>query len=330
MNQSTTETTALATVDVSSGSQMPANLMMNPQLMQQMMMVANAMSEATIAVPVHFRGKPGDCLAVVMQAMQWNMNPFAVAQKTHVVNGQLGYEAQLVHAVLQATGAIEGTFSYEYKGTGNATECRVGAVCRGDKALTWNEWLSAASVTTKNSPLWKTNVPQQMGYLQVKNWARAYKPGAILGVYTDDELRAVEDPAAPTERHMGPVDEVKQDKPAAPAKPGYTPEQFEANMVVWRKVLASKRKTVEEVLATVATVASLTPEQEAAIRALAPTTIDAGTGEIVMTYAEVANKLNRATNIEELAVAGSLIGAVERSQQQELSDLYDRRALELR
>jgi type II secretory pathway pseudopilin PulG len=48
--------------------------------------------------------------------------------------------------------------------------------------------LNSDSVTTKNSPLWKTNVKQQMGYLQVKNWARLYCPAAILGVYTADEL----------------------------------------------------------------------------------------------------------------------------------------------
>ena len=40
------------------------------------------------------------------------MNPFAVAQKTHVVNGSLGYEAQLVNAVVQASGAIDGRFHY--------------------------------------------------------------------------------------------------------------------------------------------------------------------------------------------------------------------------
>jgi hypothetical protein len=37
-----------------------------------------------------------------MQAAQWGMNPFAVAQKTHVVNGTLGYEAQLVNAVVSS------------------------------------------------------------------------------------------------------------------------------------------------------------------------------------------------------------------------------------
>jgi hypothetical protein len=166
-------------------------LLMDFEKIRAMQDLAKIMAEAKVTVPAHLAGKAGDCLAVVMQATQWGMNPFAVAQKTHVVNGTLGYEAQLVNAVVQASGAIVGRFHYEYQGEGANVACRVGAVIRGEKEITWNEFLSAATVTTKNSPLWKTNPKQQLGYLQVKNWARAYAPGAILGVYSDDELEAM-------------------------------------------------------------------------------------------------------------------------------------------
>jgi hypothetical protein len=39
-----------------------------------------------------------------------------VAQKTHLVNGVLGYEAQLVNAVISSSNAIVGRFHYEYEG----------------------------------------------------------------------------------------------------------------------------------------------------------------------------------------------------------------------
>nr|WP_308736935.1 recombinase RecT [Salmonella enterica] len=58
------------------------------------------MADSQVTVPAHLAGKPADCMAIVMQAMQWGMNPYAVAQKTHLVNGVLGYEAQLVNAVI--------------------------------------------------------------------------------------------------------------------------------------------------------------------------------------------------------------------------------------
>lgn len=161
----------------------------SPEGMDRLVRFATLMADSKATVPVHLAGKPADCLAVTMQAAQWGMNPFAVAQKTHIVNGTLGYEAQLVNAVVQRSGAIKGRFHYEYKGEGSSLECRVGAVIRGEQEITWNEWLCISSVTTKNSPLWKTNPKQQFGYLQVKNWARAHTPGAILGVYTPDELQ---------------------------------------------------------------------------------------------------------------------------------------------
>lgn len=166
-----------------------SGLVLDTRNMESMMRAAELMAAGRATVPKHLQGNPADCMAIIMQAMQWNMNPFVVAQKTHLVNGQLGYEAQLVNAVVQASGAIKGRFHYEYTGEGNGLKCRVGAVLAGETEITWNEWLSAGDVTTKNSPLWKTNPRQQLGYLQLKNWTRAYTPGALLGVYTVDELQ---------------------------------------------------------------------------------------------------------------------------------------------
>ena len=176
----------------SAGQQMTAGeLMMNPAIMEALYKFATVMADSKFTVPKHLQGNVGDCLAVAMQATLWGMHPFTVAQKTHQVGGTLGYEAQLVNAVVELSGAIVGGFEYEFKGSGPNVECRVGAIRRGRSEITWGEWLSAATVTTKNSPLWKTNPKQQMGYLQVKNWARLYAPGAILGVYTPDELEAI-------------------------------------------------------------------------------------------------------------------------------------------
>lgn len=150
--------------------------------------IAKLMAAGHSTVPKHLQGNVTDCFAIAMQAHMWGMNAFNVAQKTHVVNGILGYEAQLVNAVVSSCGAIEGRFHYEYRGDGNKLECRVGAKITGESDVAWGEWLSIDTVKVKNSPLWATNPKQQMGYLQVKNWARAFVPGALMGVYSDDEL----------------------------------------------------------------------------------------------------------------------------------------------
>ena len=201
MNELMMQQTAAA-VAMSTGS-----MLSNVALMESLHRFAVLMSESRVTVPMHLHGNVPDCMAVAMQAVRWGMDPFVVAQKTHVVSGRMGYEAQLVNAVVQSSGAIRGAFSYEFKGQGPAMECRVGAVLAGEQDVTWGEWLKSSEVQTKNSPLWKVNPKQQMGYLQVKNWARLYCPGAILGVYTPDELIDVAPtPAAP--RHMGDLKRV--------------------------------------------------------------------------------------------------------------------------
>ena len=195
----TAEKTDLIRVDEPAPTTM-GEIMLNAPLMQQIDHLAQVMASATVTVPKHLQGSVGDCSAIVMQAIQWRMSPFVVAQKTHLVNGTLGYEAQLVNAVVKSSGAIEGGFAYEYRTEVNGNECRVGARLKGQDEITWGEWLSMKDVKVQNSPLWKTNWKQQMGYLQVKNWVRLYCPEALLGVYTVDELQD----SPPIEREVGP------------------------------------------------------------------------------------------------------------------------------
>ncbi len=298
-------------------------LVLSSDTMDKAFRMAELMAAGRATVPKHLQGSVADCMAVTLQALQWNMSPFAVAQKTHLVNGTLGYEAQLVNAVLQSTGAIVGEFEYEYSGEGDKMACRVGAIPRGKKEVVWGEWLGISAVTTKNSPLWKTNPKQQIAYLQVKNWARLYKPGAILGVYTADELEA------PGEKFMGPAEVV----PQAPAH--YPAAEFDKNLPAWRKVIETGKKTAADLIAMVETKGSLTDDQKAALRAIKPPQPDVQDVQPkdeapAFTYAQVADKLTNATDVEQLAEAGNLIGAVANADHRaELVTLYKQRSIEM-
>lgn len=240
-----TEDTQIATSD-------PGEILMNAPLLAQIDAMAKRMATAKATIPQHLAGNQGDCWAVIMQALQWGMNPFVVAQKTHVVNGSLGYEAQLVNAVVKSSGAISGAFKYEYRGDGESLECRVGAVLKGEENITWNEWLMLSSVKVRNSPLWKTNQKQQMGYLQVKNWTRLYAPEALLGIYTTDELRD----QPPSEREVGPraselTEELRQS--AQPAAAAATAEAEPAADIAEGEVIedAPPASTVAEMTALI-------------------------------------------------------------------------------
>lgn len=186
--------------------------------------MAKILSESSLSIPKELKNNVGDCMAVVIQAMLWGINAFAAAQCCHVINGKLGYEAKLINAVVMNSGAIVGGFKYEYEGAGQALRCRVGAVLRGETEITWNEWYGVADAVVKNSPLWKSNPAMQLGYVQVKFWVRAYAPGALLGIYTADELMDAEPELVPTPTPRGPQRRSESAAAAAPS-PAAAPAQ---------------------------------------------------------------------------------------------------------
>jgi len=232
----------------------PSAFLFDANRMNALINFADVMAKGTVTVPRHLQNKPADCLAITLQAMRWRMDPYIVGGKTHLVNGNLGYEAQLVIAVLKNSGAVKGRPHYEFRGDGSNLECRAGFVPAGEDAIVWTEWLSISTIITKNSPLWKVNPKQQFGYLQARNWARLYAPDALLGIYTEDELQVI--PAQPAERHMGTADEVR------PALPDYPQADFDKNLPGWRNVVESGRKTASDLLAMLQTKATFTKAQQ--------------------------------------------------------------------
>ena len=208
-----------------------SNLVLDPAAMQNMVAFADFMCKAVITVPKHLQGNSGDCLAVTMQAMQWGMNPFAVAQKTHLVNGNLGYEAQLVNAVIIAKAPILGRPNFEWYGDWskvNGEECkahdigvRTWVTIKGESEPRVLDVSFAQVGTVRNSPLWVNDPKQQIAYLATKKLARLHFPDVILGVYTEDELQDY----APV------VDVTPQEKPAErleDTRPTLTEKQAEA------------------------------------------------------------------------------------------------------
>ena len=245
-------------------------LLMDSNAMDRMERIADLMASGRTTVPQHIRGSKGDCFAIVLQSMQWGMNPIAVAQKTHIVNGTLGYEAQLVAAVINTSGVVRGRFNFEWFGpwekivgkfktvesrtkkddNGNPKKyvvpnwrpedeeglgVRVWATIKGEstpRELT----LLMAQARTRNSTLWTDDPKQQLAYLAQKRWARLFTPDVILGVYTADEL------AEPGEKFMGPADVVT---PPAPVT-HYDQAKFDGNFAKWAETIATGRKTAAD------------------------------------------------------------------------------------
>lgn len=195
----------------------PSELLFSNQAFGRMQELAKMMCGGKTTIPVHLQGNPADCMAIIMQAAQWRMNPFAVAQKTHLVNGTLGYEAQLVNAVITSLAPIEGRLDYEFFGDWDrvigrfeiktsdkgkkyanpawsiADEKGLGMVVRGTlkgESKPRELVLLMSQCWPRQSTNWAYDPQQQMVYSGVKKWARRYVPDVILGVYSPDELGA--------------------------------------------------------------------------------------------------------------------------------------------
>jgi hypothetical protein len=261
----------------------------------RMMKLADLMANGRATVPKHFHNNPADCMAVVIQSMQWGMSPYAVAQKTHLVGGTLGYEAQLVNAVITAMAPTVDRLHYDWFGpwekvigrfrevesrtkkdedTGEPKKfrfpdwsladeqglgVRVWATMRGEDApreLT----LLLAQARTRNSTLWADDPKQQLAYLATKRWSRLYCPDVIMGVYSKDELE---------EADTGPRDVTPtQGKQEPEGLPTFADDKFKANLATYQASIDAGKATAAAVIAKLSTKYTLTPEQIKTIESL--------------------------------------------------------------
>ncbi len=330
------ESTALTLSSASAGS-----LLMDMQSMERMERIADLMASGKTTVPAHLRGSKGDCFAIVLQSMQWGMNPFAVAQKTHLVNGTLGYEAQLVAAVINSSGAVKDRFRFEFYGPwervigkftvkrGDKGEYRVpgwtfadeegcgvriSATLKGESEPRVLDLL-LAQARVRNSTQWADDPRQQLAYLAEKKWSRLYASDVILGVYTSDEL------AEPGEKFMGMADEVPHAQPRQ-AQPAYPADQFDKNLPAWRAAIAAGKATADAVIAKAKTKGALTQEQMDAIRAPIEQVTDVqpkGDPE-----PSLEQRMREAQDLDTLYTAADLIGEVaDPHRRAELTALFE-------
>lgn len=163
-----------------------------PTNLAELMDFAQLMAKAGPMVGKSFRNEPGACLAIAMQAMQWGMNPFAVSQKAYSTGDTIGYEGQLVIAVINAHAPIVARLKPAYEGEGLKRKCVVSATIKGESEPAVYVSPEVGQITVKNSPLWKSDPDQQLFYYSARMWARRYCPEVVMGVYDIDELATAE------------------------------------------------------------------------------------------------------------------------------------------
>lgn len=208
-----------------------------PKTAAEAMEFAKIMATSDIGVPAHLRDKPGVCLRIISDAMNFGMSPFHLADDSYAISGRLAYGAKAIYAMTLASGFLRGRLDLEFAGDGAALVCTVTGRTSSDdrpKSRTYR----LADIKVKNSPLWHSDTRQQLGYYAQRAWCRLYAPDAIMGLVAREDppidITPAEQPASALERvtaHLdGPTIEAltqHMDEIAAEAAPAVDPNTGE-------------------------------------------------------------------------------------------------------
>lgn len=163
-----------------------------PSGLQEAVSFGQLMAKAGPMVPKHCRDNPAVCLAIAMQAWRWGFDPFIVAQKSYQVSDNVvAYEAQLIAAVIHSRADLACPPEIEFEGEGANLRCTV-TLTFNDGSIRDYRSPEFGKITTKNSPLWKYDPEQQLGYYSIRAAARRHCPGVILGAYDRDEAMTID------------------------------------------------------------------------------------------------------------------------------------------
>jgi hypothetical protein len=180
----------------------------DPKDYGQVMEFAKTMATAKAGIPQWLRGSAGDCLMICSRAMRWRMDPYFVAEKSYLMvnprtqETRVGWESQLVHAVVEALAPLKSRLRHEIKGEGDNRYCEVWGTFKGEdsphrfKSETLAKRIKDIGKSDRGnfrgSPLWLTKPEVQLFYDASRDWARINCPDVLAGVYTPDELLDME------------------------------------------------------------------------------------------------------------------------------------------
>lgn len=256
--------------------------------------VSKAFASSTL-VPQAYQGNMANCMIALNLAERLHADALMVMQNLYIVHGNPGWSSKFLIASVNTCGRFS-AMRHEWRG--NAGDGNYG--CRAwtiEKATgerldgAWVDWnmVRAEGWDKKNGSKWKTMPDQMFIYRAAAFWQRAYAPEISMGLSTSEELHDVVE----------------------------FNDDGSYNVSV-QELRASQMKDVpqEEPVAQ-----SVQEAQEQPVP-----TVKAEAQANTLTYAVVAERINKAEDIDLLDVAADFIRQVaDQEQQAELTAMYKQR-----
>ena len=102
------------------------------QTVTELAKLADIISRAKVGVPLHCRGDAGTTFVLCLKAREWGMPIMSVIEQSFVVNDRLGYQSQMIHAVVEQNAPIKNRLRYQIIGEGGERRCKVWATFEGE------------------------------------------------------------------------------------------------------------------------------------------------------------------------------------------------------
>lgn len=267
------------------------------ELMQR---VAKLFASSSL-VPQQYQGNVANCTIAVNMANRMNADPLMVMQNLYIVHGNPGWSSKFLIASVNTCGRFS-ALRYEWTGdSGKSNQgCRAWAIERetGQRLdgawITW-EMVEKEGWSKKAGSKWLSMREQMFIYRAAAFWNRAYAPELTMGLSTAEEMSDIID-----YRADGSFTVTSEQLRTVPVQQTEIIDQGTGEIITDTPESATEAGTV------------------------------AGTAAEGLSFAKVADSLQKATDLDVLDVAADLISEVpDKGQQEELRAMYAARREEL-
>lgn len=136
--------------------------------------------------PDHFEDA-SDIVLVAQQGAELGVNVMTALQNSHVIHGNVGWDADFLKALCLKSGECE-AWQYREK---SSNRCAVSVKRRGHEPekFSWTKKKAKHAGLWKSSPSWKSQPDVMLRHRVDAEAARAIFPDVVSGIHTPDELR---------------------------------------------------------------------------------------------------------------------------------------------
>jgi hypothetical protein len=233
---------------------------LTPTTIKEAIEFAELLSKSSL-VPKDFVGNPGNIIVAIQWGAEVGLAPMQAMQNIAVINGRPCLWGDAVLALVRASGLLDAINEEVSEAGATCTVKRRGSV-PVSRAFTVED-AKRAGLWGKQGP-W-TTYPKRMLQMRARAFAlRDEFTDVLKGMHVAEEVADLEIDITPGAAGL-------KELPAAT----YPQSDFEKNLAAWRDLIATGKKTAEQIIAVASTKAPLTDAQKAAIHAPATAEVQA-------------------------------------------------------